>query len=399
MQVTLNVLAGPHQGKEFQFDGHDMFLVGRSKQAHFRLADRDQYFSRIHFLVETNPPRCRLVDMGSRNGTFVNGQRVEQTDLKEGDVIKAGHTVMAVTLSKESSLEGTQSWSHAKEKVPGSDTPVRVAGYRIVRELGRGGMGMVFEAVRETDGQSVALKCIIPALAGHPRQVARFLREAAILRELDHPSIVRFQDLGEADGRIFFAMDFVPGTDAGKLVATRGPLPLPVALRLLDQVLDGLAYAHGQRFVHRDIKPSNLLLQPVPGQGWTVKLADFGLARVYQASQLSGLTLSGDVGGTFTFMPPEQVTNFREVKPAADQYSAAATLYYLLTGKGLHDYEASPLHPLALLLQESPIPLRQRQPALGEELAAVVHRALAREPEARFPDVTAFRQALAACGK
>src|SRR5436305_15136729 len=99
MRITLTVTAGPHQGRRFAFEGHDTFVVGRSKRAHFQLPARDKYFSRIHFLVEINPPQCRLMDMGSRNGTHVNGQRVEVIDLKDGDQIRAGHTVFRLSLA------------------------------------------------------------------------------------------------------------------------------------------------------------------------------------------------------------------------------------------------------------------------------------------------------------
>src|SRR5882724_12737450 len=99
MRVTLTVIGGPHTGQAFSFSGHDTFLVGRSKRAHFRLPAKDRYFSRVHFLVEVNPPQCRLMDMGSRNGTHVNGQRVDLIDLSDGDVIKAGHTTFRLTIA------------------------------------------------------------------------------------------------------------------------------------------------------------------------------------------------------------------------------------------------------------------------------------------------------------
>src|SRR5262245_13542716 len=98
MRVTLTVVGGPHKGQVFTFVGHDTFLVGRSKRAHFRLPVKDRFFSRVHFLVEVNPPQCRLMDMGSRNGTFVNGERVETVDLKHKDEIRAGKTVLRVSV-------------------------------------------------------------------------------------------------------------------------------------------------------------------------------------------------------------------------------------------------------------------------------------------------------------
>src|SRR4051812_34733416 len=106
MRVTLTVIGGPHTGQAFSFSGHDTFLVGRSKRAHFRLPAKDRYFSRVHFLVEVNPPQCRLMDMGSRNGTYVNGRRVEDTiDLKDQDKIHGGRPVLRVSVDVPAEVE------------------------------------------------------------------------------------------------------------------------------------------------------------------------------------------------------------------------------------------------------------------------------------------------------
>src|SRR5581483_255405 len=267
--------------------------------------------------------------------------------------------------------------------------------YRPVKELGRGGMGVVYLAERD-DGTKAAVKTIIPAAAGTPKQVERFLREADVLRQLRHPHVVEFYESGEVNGLLYFAMEYVPGTNAATLVRRDGPYPTRTAVRLGAQMLDALAFAHDRKFVHRDIKPANLLLTKGPDGRTMAKLADFGLARVYAASQMSGLTVTGEIGGTAAFMPPEQVTDYREVRPAADQYAAAATLYNLLTAKLLYDCPASPVLALLKVLEEDPVPLRDRRPEVPEGLAAVIHRALARDPAARWPDARAFRQALLA---
>src|SRR5438046_123731 len=107
MQVTLTVTAGPNTGKVFTFSGHDVFIVGRSKRAHFQLPGTDRYFSRIHFLVEVNPPHCRLMDMGSRNGTHVNGQKVQTADLKDGDQIRGGHTILRVAVQPDGPVDAS----------------------------------------------------------------------------------------------------------------------------------------------------------------------------------------------------------------------------------------------------------------------------------------------------
>jgi serine/threonine-protein kinase len=451
MRVTLKVIGGPHKGQVYTFAGHDTFLVGRSKRAHFRLPAKDRYFSRVHFLVEVNPPQCRLMDMNSRNGTFVNGQRVEMIDLKDKDQIRAGHTILRVHVEEPEPIPvSVLPPSAAEESVyaiplpqevppfvpvvpvaqvsppsvaprlcraceaplttalasgppaqlcPACLTLIRdqeqfIDGYRLIRPLGQGSMGVVYLAVRDADDSLVALKTVMPAVAGTPAQVERFLREADILRQLQHPNIVAFRESGECGGKFYFAMDYVRGHDASRLLRSEGALPVARAAGLVCQLLEALDYAHGRGFVHRDIKPANLLLTTLEGRE-VVRLADFGLARVYQASQLSGLTMTGDIGGTVAFMAPEQITNYRDVKPPVDQYAAAATLYNLLTAQYVYDLPRELSRQIGLILDEDPVPIRKRRSDLPEALAAVIHRALARDPGDRYASARDFHTALA----
>ncbi len=431
MRLTLTVTEGPSRGLTFSFEEHSTFLVGRALEAHFRLPENDPYFSRMQFFIEVNPPLCRLLDTRSRNGTLVNGVRVSTADLHDGDLIQAGHTTLRVSLEvpavpapgqtldlpavpqETASLPMALPVSGVGDAVPMalplSEAPVTnspvaaptgaatglptIPGYELLRELGRGGMGVVYQARSLADGAQAAVKTILPAVAPTEATLARFLREAKILGQLEHAHIVRFRDMGRSGEQLYFAMDFVQGTDAAQLVRERGPLPVGRAVNLICQLLDALAYAHGKGFVHRDIKPGNLLVTSDSGRD-TAKLADFGLARTYQASQLSGLTMTGTPGGTAQFMPPEQVLDFRTVKPAADQYAAAAALYHLLTARPLFDGAESSLDLMMKVLQGTPVPVRSRRPELLEPLAKAIHRGLAHKPEERYPDVRAFRQAL-----
>jgi len=254
-------------------------------------------------------------------------------------------------------------------------------------------MGIVSFALRKDDGTPVALKMITPAVTVEPRDLKRFLREAQILRDLRHPNIVSFREMGCVGGRPYFAMDFVRGTDASRLVKTHGPLPIGRAVGLVCQLLEALEYAHAKDYVHRDIKPHNLLLTQEQGRE-VVKVADFGLARIYQASKLSGITMSGDLGGTIAYMAPEQITNFRDAQPAADRYSAAATLYNLLTNRLIYDLPRGIELQIVKVLSNDPVPIKSRRPEIPDELAAIIHRALSRDPQDRFTDVLVMRKAL-----
>ncbi len=453
MQIKLSVIAGAHQGQEFVFDGHENFIMGRGIQAHLRLPKLDPYFSRLHFMVEINPPQCRLLDLGSHNGTWVNRRKVKLVDLRSGDEIRAGRTVLRVEFiegptpadgpkrTEEASPLGdfpqTQSLvlpevrtpsdfaaaralarDAVEELIPLKDDgpstfapmdlhrylprdfeerirsrPQPLNGYELVAEIGRGGMGAVYLAICQRDSGVCAVKTMLPAVRD-ARATEFFLREAQTLKQLSHPHIVPFREMGECGGLLFFAMEFVPGDDAATLLKKmKGPLPGGRAVRLVCQAMEALDFAHLQGFVHRDVKPANLLVAQT-SEGEVAKLADFGLARVWQNSSLSGLTMTGQVGGTTPYMAPEQITDYRNAKPAVDQYAAAAMLYRMLTENYIYDFPSKVDQQLTMILQEKPVPIQQRKADIPDRLAFIIHRALAKNPADRFENMATFRQAL-----
>jgi serine/threonine-protein kinase len=189
-------------------------------------------------------------------------------------------------------------------------------------------------------------------------------------------------------------MEYVPGIDAGRWLKQCGsPLLEKRAVDWTCQCLEALQYAHELGFVHRDIKPSNILVVNADGRD-RVKLADFGLARVYEASHLSGLTISGDLAGTPPFLAPEQITHYREARPPADIYAIGATLYHLLTGAFIYDFPPRQELRILKILQEKPVPIASRRPDLPPGLAAIIGRSLERNPADRFPDARAMRVSL-----
>jgi serine/threonine protein kinase len=390
--LTLTVVGGPLAGKVIELHDHGTFLVGRGPGVNL-VVEGDPHLSRRHFCIEYNPPLASVSDLRSRAGTFLNDERVEQSRLRDGDRIRAGLLVFEVRFPGGEgtlSLDVQEHWPHT------AVIPLAIPGFALEEELGRGGMGIVYRARRLADGQLFALKTILPAVAPGPIPLGRFQREVEVLQRLQHPNIVRFHQTGATGGQLYFVMEFVQGRSASALVREAGPLAPDRVIDLGCQLLDALAHAHAQGFVHRDVKPGNLLLGTVAGRE-VLKLADFGLAKTYQASALSGLTLSGTSGGTPEFMPPEQVSDFRSARPASDLYAVAACLYYLLTGQHVHAHESSHMDLLLRILQEEPIPLRVPDPGppLPEPLGAVIRRGLARDPAQRHPSAQAMRADLA----
>jgi serine/threonine protein kinase len=414
-RVCLDVVAGPIQGRHFEFDGHDTFLFGRSPDCHAELAPDDTTASRHHFLLEVNPPAARLRDLGSLNGTYVNGHKHggrekhltpedaarrpwPEVDLRDGDLIRVGATVINVH------IDGPPPAPSAADTPPGLDLlvelgevsktapPTTVAGYALGPLLGRGGMGVVYLATRLQDGATVALKLMRPetAVDAHAREV--FDREIAVTGSLRHPNVVTLFAHGSEGDTFYFAMEYCAGGSlSGALLQRALPLEPAVAVAVALQALDGLSFAHEQGFIHRDIKPENILL--VDPEMNLVKLTDFGLAKSFQHAGLSGMTATGFAAGTLQFMPREQLTNFRLLRPASDVWSMGATLYYMLTLRYVRDFQAAK-DPLAVVLGGHVVPVRMRQPDVPAALADVVDRAVDDDLGRRYPSATEFRDAL-----
>jgi eukaryotic-like serine/threonine-protein kinase len=429
MRVTLRVLEGPYTGREFTFDQHDTFLIGRADTAHLYLPE-DRFFSRHHCLLEIAPPRCFLRDLGSTNGTFVNGQKVPEAFLRSGDRIQGGQTVLEVEVQAEqpvtvnsfeaptltrptvvmvecancgrpeqaeaSDADEKLSWVCEDCREELKRRPQPVPGYEMIRVLGRGGMGCVMLARDEKTGQSVAIKTLLPEVAVTEQSLRRFMREIEVAAVLEHPNIVRFLASGTNNGAVYMITEYVEGSDAARLAdAQGGRLPFRVAIDIVSQSLDALAYAHSKGYIHRDIKESNILITGT-APNLTAKLTDFGLAKSFTQSGMSGITMAGDMAGTFAYMPPEQIRDFRNVRPTSDIYAIGMTAYSLLAGDTALDL--GPNQDIAgtvkAIFEGAIIPLRQRAPEVPERVAEVIERALGKDPENRWQSAGAMRTAL-----
>jgi serine/threonine-protein kinase len=493
-QVILEFTSGQLQGQKRSFMEPATLLFGRDKGCDPRFPGREHpRISHHHALVEINPPHACVRDLGSRNGTFVNGELVgkrppgtgpgkqhasAERDLVDGavvflarerDVAFRVHVVVPARCTgcgagiaderKPACAQPTggylcQSCRHRAEaeavvkpcawcqrevrterganrpglficadcrnnlkdmmgellgQAQAGNSDLRVLrGYDILEELAAGGMGAVYLARHQRTGEAAAIKLLLPKVAADEEAVALFQREIRNTMTLNHRHVVRLLDHGFARGAFFMVLEYCDGGTVEDLRVQRGGvLPVDEAVEIALQALEGLEYCHtadipfvrqkgggygpGRGVVHRDVKPANLFLTGW-GSGRVVRVGDFGLAKAFAESGLSGGTRTGDVGGTYEFMCRQQVAAYRDAGPEVDVWSLAATLYYLLTGCTPRDFGDG--DRCLAVLEVDPTPIRKRRSDLPSRLAEVIDAALKEEPAMTFKTAGAFKRAL-----
>lgn len=267
------------------------------------------------------------------------------------------------------------------------------AGYVIVRLLGAGAMGEVYLAQHPRLPRQDALKVMAQSVSSDDEYRERFNREAQNVATLWHQNIVAVHDRGEDEGRLWIAMDYVEGTDAGQLLTEkdyRNGLPPADVVRIIGAVADALDYAHQRQLLHRDVKPANILLANMDSDRWRALLADFGIAR--RVDDASGLTETNMAVGTVAYAAPEQLMG-QTLDGRADQYSLAATAFELLTGSHMY-LDRNPAVVISRHVSAPPPAIAERKPELSE-LGPVLSKALAKSPADRYDTCTEFAQALA----
>ncbi|WP_422931241.1 protein kinase domain-containing protein [Singulisphaera sp. PoT] len=406
----------------------DAAVVGRSSQVRFSMHE-DRLLSREHFRIEVEPPQCILQDLGSTNGTKINGLRVESTPLRNGDVITAGDSAFDVVVDRSTS-NGTfpiYCLGCGRAAPEGFDTPEHRANpsepviwlcdqcesmrrrfpethpdYLIERRIGGGGMGEVFFARQLSVNRPVAIKMMPSVGVTNDRARDYFRREMLVLKDLlmpsgqCHPNIVAFYDIFELDGQFQLIMEYVAGRNALEWVSTLStPLPYGTAARIGRFLLSALDYSHSKGYVHRDVKPSNLLIVGPPHRP-QVKLSDFGLAKSFRENEaFVGLTHQGDIGGSIGFLSPDHIRDFRDIKESADLFSAGATLYYLLTlNYPYFDFDPRRNDAYSIILENPSVPLRAHRPDAPEGLERLLRKALEKNPKDRWKSAMAMSEAL-----
>jgi serine/threonine protein kinase len=282
-----------------------------------------------------------------------------------------------------------------------------VPGYEILGELGRGGMGVVYQARQLGLDRTVALKMVLTGIHAGPKDLARFRAEAAMIARLQHPNIVQIYDVGEAAGRPYFVLEFVAGGSLAQHLQGTPQPPRPAA-QLVETLARAVHAAHANGVIHRDLKPANILLEgsgpegqglgkkfprhseppPLTPSFLSPKITDFGVAKwaggAGEAPDLRGPTVTGELLGTPNYMAPEQAMVPRQpVGPAADVYALGAILYELLTGRPPFTGE-TPLATVAQVLHNEPVSVVSLQPNVPRELETICLKCLRKEPRQRY---------------
>lgn len=254
--------------------------------------------------------------------------------------------------------------------------------YRVIRELGRGGMGVVYLAENRLMGRKEVLKVVGAHLVRKKSVLDRFLREIRAAAQLRHPNIVAAHAASRLGEGLVLAMEYVEGYDLARLVESKGPLDVALACNFVHQAAMGLQHAHARGMVHRDVKPSNLMVTR-EGKRPVLKILDFGLAKVTSEAEVDGgLTREGQMLGTPHYVAPEQTTDAQKADIRADVYSLGCTLYCLLTGRP--PFDAGSLYELLQAHHsKEPQPLSEIRPDVPPALAAVVAKMMAKSPDAR----------------
>jgi len=441
-QVTLTITHGKLSGKQYLFESRSSCVVGRNDDCNLQIANSvDMTVSRYHCLFDINPPDVRVRDLGSLNGTYVNGTKIGQRepdqtpeeagkivfpeyDLQNGDKIELGDIVFSVGIKVELPENPTPNFAINQNSdqvnffdwvkrllnlaTPNNDLKA-ISGYQLIKSLGKGGFGEVFLAQNSQSGKYVALKVMLPAVARQERCIKMFLRETENTKILQHPHVVQLLDYGFAEGIFFFTMEYCNSGNVEQLMEkSGGRLPVNLAIAIILQVLDGLIYAHevevpyvkladgtfgqGKGLVHRDLKPSNIFLIQ-QDEKLIAKIGDYGLAKAFDLAGLSGQTLTGTTAGSPAFMPRQQLLDFKHVLPEVDVWATAACFYYMVTGDSPRDFTTTKDVWLAVL-QNDPVPILQRNGSIPEKLAEVIDLALVEKPQLYFSTADGFKRAL-----
>jgi hypothetical protein len=412
-----------------------VFTIGRANDADLCLEDK--LISRRHCEIELRDGAVEVRDLGSRNGTCLNGERIQgSAAARPGDQIKVGSSFLLV----ESDTEGSEARlrKSASGEIPArpaagaaarlsesgarrsesrdmpaptprpfpaaapaaqaAPTPPPIPpiaaplpslpGYELLKEIGRGDTGRIYRAVHLVDRRDVAIKILDLAKGSSETAVKRFYREARALQRLDHPNIVKIFEADRANGLHYYAMELVDGVTLERRLRG-GPIGAREALSIAIQVARALETAHAENVIHRDVSPSNILVSP----GGIAKLSDFGFVKSGDEEGARSLTNLGEIVGDLLYSSPEQVRDPRDVDARTDLYALGATLFHAVVGRPPFQ-GANYLETLRKVISLPAPRIRDLVPTVPPKVDEIVARLLEKERSERYETATALVRAL-----
>ena len=415
MYLILKCIQGVCAGESFHIERGGCLTVGRSPGAEQRIPD--EHLSRMHCALDFNSgERCKVMDMKSRNGVYLNGNRVEVAELRQGDRLALGQEVMVaayvLSLNQEPVFEPASNDANRGERrscekcgmlitlatLAEGDVREREGrylcpdcasivdfeqdvfeGHQVLDRIGSGSVGFVYRARHLFTDRVVALKILRLREGISQKSVMRFLREAKTISQLDHPHIISIYDINEYRDGYYLVMEYFAGRNVQQIIEASGPMPIQDVVNISIQIATALSYAFSKKIVHRDIKPANILYS----HDRVAKLMDFGLAKSLGMSSWHAITREGEGLGTPCYMPPEQVRDARKADQRSDIYSLGATLYHMLSGQfpvQARNYNEF----ITFILERDPVPLETLRTDAPPDVVAVVRKTMAKNPDHRY---------------
>ena len=429
-KVVLKFTKGTWLGREIIVDEKICKSVGRGDISNITLPDEDKV-SRLHCLLDINPPSITVKDLGSTNGTYLNDVLIGKKSSDPSGVHTACFPVNTgdrLGLGKQCEItfsiikdEDDQTEVLEEDEEDKDNDTMQIAGYKYIRILGEGGMGYVWLVEDEQTGKQMVMKYMLPEVSKDEQKRAWFLREARIGERITHTNLVQQYKSGKIGNAYYILMEYCKGGNLVQLMENeamqilridkddvfeyenffRGKSDsalkqrIRIASWVILQVLDGLHYLHhvpvidtfpdGSQckpgIVHRDIKPENIVLSDTDYTlNTVVKLADFGLAKAFHFAGFSKNTYTNQTAGSTRFIPRQQVIDYRYAEPGVDIWATASIFYYMLCGHPPRDF-GKDTNDYTVILTQDAVPIRKREPRIPEKLAEVIDMALIDNPE------------------